>query len=109
MHINLKAESCNGTSMITKFKVNTGADGNVLPLAEFFKHFPDVNMNQLARTRGLSTALYAYNNTEVKQLGVCELMLEYRDCCKFCQFYVVDFPTAIIGISDSQTGHHTFQ
>ena len=75
MYINLKAKSCNGTSMVTKFKVNTGADGNLLPLAEFFKHFPDVNMNQLVRTRDLSTTLYAYINTEVKQLGMCELML----------------------------------
>ena len=50
--------------MIMKFKVNTGADGNLLPLAEFFKHFPDANMNQLAKTRDSSTKLYAYNNTE---------------------------------------------
>ena len=31
MHINLKAKSCNGTCMTTRFKVNTGADGNLLP------------------------------------------------------------------------------
>ena len=25
------------------FKVDTGADGNLLPLGEFFKHFPEAN------------------------------------------------------------------
>ena len=102
MHINLKAKSCNGTCMTTKFKVDTGADGNLLPLTEFFKHFPNAIMNQLAKTRDPSTALYAYNNTEIKQSGMCELKLEYRDHCKICQFYVIDFPTAILGISDSE-------
>ena len=58
MHIKLNTKSCNGNSLKTRFKVNTGADGNLLPLAEFFKHFPDANMNQLAKTRDLSTKLY---------------------------------------------------
>ena len=29
--------------------------------------------------------------------------MEYRECHKICQFYVVDFPTAIIGIHDSES------
>ena len=32
MHINLNTKSCNGNSMKTHFKVDTGADGNLLPL-----------------------------------------------------------------------------
>ena len=60
-------------------------------------------MTQLAKTIDLGTKLYAYNNTEIKQLGVCELLVEYRGCCKICQFYVVDFPTAILGIHDSES------
>ena len=89
--------------MITKFKVDTGADGNLLPLAEFFNHFPNANMNQLAKARDPSTTLYAYNNTEIEQLGICELLIEYKECHKICQFYVVDFPTVIIGISDFES------
>ena len=80
-----------------------GADGNFLPLGEFFKHFPNANMTQLAKTIDPSTKLYAYNNTEIKQLGVCELLVEHRECCQICQFYVVDFPTAILGIHDSES------
>ena len=103
MHIKLNTKSCNGNSLKTHFKVNTGADGNLLPLGEFFKHFPNVNMTQLAKTIDSSTKLYAYNNTEIKQLGVCELLVEYREHHKICKFYVVDFPTAILGIHDSES------
>ena len=103
MHIKLNTKSCNRNSLKTHFKVDTGADGNLLPLAEFFKHFPDANMNQLAKTLDSSTKLYAYNNTEIKQLGICELLVEYRDRHKICQFYVVDFPSVILGIHDSES------
>ena len=103
MHIKLNTKSCNGNSLKTGFKVDTGADGNLLPLGEFFKHFPDANMTQLAKTIDIGTKLYAYNNTEIKQLGVCELLVKYKEHHKICQFYVVDFPTAILGIHDSES------
>ena len=47
------------------------------------------------------TKLYAYNNTEIKQLGICELLVEYKVNRKICEFYIVDFPTDILGIHDS--------
>ena len=49
------------------------------------------------------TKLYAYNNTEIKQLGVCELLVEYKTNRKICEFYAVNFPTAILGIHDSES------
>ena len=45
VHINLNTRLCNGNSMKTNFKVDTGADDNLLPLGEFFKHFPEANLN----------------------------------------------------------------
>ena len=103
MHINLSTKSCSGSSMKTCFKVDTGADGNLLPLGEFFKHFPEANLNDLARTVDHHTKLYTYNDTEIKQLGVCELLVEYGQNRKICEFYVVDFPTTILGIHDSES------
>ena len=103
MHINLKTKSCNGLSMKTCFKVNIGADGNLLPSGEFFKHFSEANSNHLAKTTDPHTKLYAYNNTEIKQLGVCEFLAEYKSNSRICKFYVVDFPTAILGIHDSES------
>ena len=70
--------------MKTHFKVDTGADGNLLPLGEFFKHFLNANMAQLAKTIHAHTKLCAHNNTEIKQLGVCELLVEYKTCRKIC-------------------------
>ena len=63
MHINLSSKSCNGNSMKTHFKVDTGADGNLLPLGEFFKDFSEANLNDLAKTVDPHTKFYAYNNT----------------------------------------------
>ena len=103
MHINLSTKSCNGNSMKTQFKANTGTDDNLLPLREFFKHFPNANMTQLAKTIDPHTKLYAYNNTEIKQLGICELLVEYKTHRKICKFYIFDFPTAILGIHDSES------
>ena len=87
--------------MKTCFKADTEADSNLLPLGEFFKHFPEANLNDLAKTVDPHTKLYAYHNTEIKQLGACELLLEYKANRKICEFYIVDFPTAILGIHDS--------
>ena len=103
MHIKLNTKLCNGNSMKIHFKVDTAAGGNLLPLGEFFKHFPNVNMIQLAKTIDPHTKLYAYNNTEIKQLGKCELLVEYKTNRKICEFYVVDFLTAILGIHDSES------
>ena len=103
MHIKLNTKSCNGNSMKIHFKVDTGVDGNLLPLGEFFKHFPNANMTQLAKTIDPHTKLYAYNNTEIKQLGICELLVEYQTNRKICEFYVVDFPTAILVIHNSES------
>ena len=49
------------------------------------------------------TKLYAYSNTEIKQLGVCELMVESKTNRKICKFYVVDFLAAILDIHDSES------
>ena len=103
MHMNLNTKSCNGNSLKTCFKVDTGADGNLLPLGEFFKHFPEANLNDLAKTVDPYTKLYAYNNAEIKQLGACELFVEYKIKWKICEFYIVDFPTAILGMHDSES------
>ena len=56
----------------------------------------------MAKTVDPHTKLYAYNQTEIRELGVCELMIQYQSRKKVCEFYVVDFPTAILGTNNSQ-------
>ena len=89
LHINLNMRSCNSISIKTHFKVKTGDDGNLFPLAEFLKHFPEANLTDLAKTVDPNTKLYAYNATE--QLGVCELLVEYQQNKRICDFYIVNF------------------
>ena len=60
-------------------------------------------MTQLAKTIDPHTKLYVYNNTEIKQLGVCKLLVEYKTYRRICEFYVFEFPTAILGIHDSES------
>ena len=102
MHINLKTKSCNGSSMKTCFKVDTRADGNLLPLGEFFKHFPEANLNDLTKTIDTHTKLHV-KKTVIKQCGVSELLVEYKSYSRICEFYVVNFPTAILGVHDSES------
>ena len=65
MHMNLDMRSYNGNGMNTFFKIDTSADSNLLPLEEFCKHFPEANLNDLAKTVDPITKLYAYNDTEI--------------------------------------------
>ena len=39
-----------GSSMKMHLKDDTGADGNLLSLGKFFKHFLEANLNDLAKT-----------------------------------------------------------
>ena len=68
----------------------------------YFSNTPEANLHDLANTVDPHTKLYAYNNTGIKQFGVCELLVEYKLNRKICEFYVVHFPSAILGIQDSE-------
>ena len=58
-------------------------------------------MNELARTVDKHTKLFAYNHMEIRQLGVCELLVTFKGKSKVCELYFVDFLTAILGIHGS--------
>ena len=60
-------------------------------------------MTELAKTIDPHTKLYVYNNTEIKQLCGCKLLVDYKMNRKVCEFCVVDFPTAILGIHDYES------
>ena len=47
--------------------------------------------------------LFAYNNTPFKQFGTCSVRISFKRKQTICKFYVVEFNTVIIGISDSET------
>ena len=66
-----------------KVKVDTGEQGNILPLRIFRRMFPeklDPNGFPAERTTGTRrTILHAYDGTPIKQFGVINLSCKYRD------------------------------
>ena len=92
------------TSRVTRqtFKVDTGADGNLMLITMFTKLFPRVSLDALAKTIKSGISLYAYNNTPIKQFGTCSVHLNFKGKSGICQFYVVEHTTAILGISNSE-------
>ena len=84
------------------FKVDTGADGNLMPITMFAKLFPKISLKTLESTIESGVNLYAYKNTPIKQFGVCSVHLNFKGRSTVCKFYVVKHSSAILGISDSE-------
>ena len=84
------------------FKVNTGADGNLMPITMFAKLFPKISLKSLEKTVESGVNLYAYNNTPIRQFGICSVQMSFKGKSGIYKFYVVKHTTAILGISDSE-------
>ena len=85
-------------------KVDTGAQGNTLPLRMFREMFPDllttegIPVKKIWKEKG-STRLTAYNGTSIPCLGKVVFPCQYRGEWQETQFYIVDVEgPAIIGL-----------
>ena len=99
MHTTLHCTTPDGWSSDQTFKVDTGADGNLMPISMFSKIFPKVSLDALSQ---MIITLFAYNDTEIKQFRTCSVRLSFRKRSQVCKFFVVEHETAIIGITDSE-------
>ena len=61
------------------YKVDTGSDGNIMPWYIFKKSFPRVSEAELAKTIKSHIKLKTYNKTVLTQLGMCVVIINYRD------------------------------
>ena len=102
MYTLIKCETPDGWSSDQTFKIDTGADGNLMPITMFTKFFPHVSLDALSRMIYKSVTLYAYNNTAIKQFGTCQIRLNFKGRSFICKFYVVEHETVIGGISDAE-------
>ena len=50
--------------------------------------------------RGIT--LFAYNNTPIELYGTCSVKISFKERQQICKFYVVEYNTAILGVSDSE-------
>ena len=102
MHTTLKCVTPDGRSSDQVFKIDTGADGNLMPIKMFAVLFPKVSLDTLSKTINKGVTLFAYNNTPIKQFGMCSMRLSFKDRSLVCKFFVVEHDTALVGINDSE-------
>ena len=82
-----------------RFKINSGACGNLMPLNMF-----KLLYNQLPSSTSVNSAvcLLDYNKKEIKQLGTCYVCIRFRSTVRRVHFYVVpDRLKPVIGVSDA--------
>ena len=96
MHTTLKYETPDGQSSNQIFKIDTGLDGNLMPISMFARLFPQVSLDVLSRTIDKSVTLYTYNNTPLRQFGTCCVRLNFKGRSFVCNFFVVEHETAIV-------------
>lgn len=102
MHTEKECKTPVGEVSKQTFKVDTSADGNLMPITMFAKLFLKVSLSTLEKTIESRVNLYAYNNTPIKQFGVCSLKLSFKRKTAVCKFYVVEHATLILDIADSE-------
>ena len=90
-------------------KVDTGAQGNTLPLRLFREMFPDLltkngtPKNEIVQKKG-STKLTAYNGTDIPCHGKIAFPCRYMDEFQETEFYIVDVDgPAIIGLPSCES------
>ena len=79
-------------NVVLKVKVDTGAQGNILPLRIYKNMFPDhVDENGFPTdTKSTQTRLTAYNGTPITHHGICTIHCSYNDNGTEADFYVAD-------------------
>ena len=73
-----------------RFKLGSGACGNLLPLRLYKELFPHVTRQEMLRSIDHRVQLLSYNKKEIRQYGVCYLHVKSKNHVKLCKFYVVD-------------------
>ena len=80
--INVHLENRAGISSQARFRLDTRASGNLLPVSVYHELFPDHNMKDLGKTIDTSVQLLTATKSSIKQLGsVC--LTSYHSQCNF--------------------------
>ena len=100
MHTELGCEMSQNRSKQV-FKIDTGVDGDLMPITMFTNLYPKISLETLAKTIDKGITLFAYN-TPIKQYGTCSVKVTFKGKQEICKFYVVEHNTTILGVSDSE-------
>ena len=75
---------CN--SIVIPYKIDTRCEGNIMLLFIFKKLFRNVTQEQLKRTKKSHIRLRTYNRTNIAQLGMCTVVIKFKNIKKRCMF-----------------------
>ena len=85
-----------------RFKLDSGACKNLLPLRLYKELFPHVTRQEMLRSIDHRVQLLSYNKKEICQYGVCCLHVKSKNHVKLCKFDVVDSKfNLIIGVNSA--------
>ena len=101
--LNAKLETCIcNNNMIIPCNIDVGSDSNIIPWYIFKKLFPRVTESQLTKTIKNHIKLKTYNKTFITQLGMCIVIITYKNNKKKCEFFVVPRNgQALLGMPDT--------
>ena len=92
-----------GPVLKCRFKVDSGAAGNIIPYNIFQELYPNMPKSALKNSVNKTTRLVAYNKEEIKQLGTCILKVNYGGKTLACELFVVSSKfKPIIGLDASR-------
>ena len=81
-----------------RFKIDSGVCGNLMPLGMYKLYSKEPSPSTINH----SVCLLDYNKQEIKQLGTCKVLVQYRSIVKPVYFYVVlNRLKPIIGVSNA--------
>ena len=70
------------------YKIDTGSEGNIMPLYIFKKLFKNIPEEQLKGSIKCNIKLKTYNGTHITQLGTCVITIKFKNSkkalCVFC-------------------------
>ena len=104
INVDLSTQHSRPTAL--KVKVDSGAQGDALPLRLYRQMFPnnikpDGTPKDNVLTQSYSSIM-SYGGHTIKQYGTCDIMCEYQGKSKLCTFYVTeDSGNAIIGLQSA--------
>ena len=76
-------------NMIILYKIDKGSECNIMPWYIFKKLFPKVTEAELMKTIENHIKLKTFNKTFITQLGMCAVIINYKNNKKKCEFFVV--------------------
>ena len=96
------SSKCQGPVLKCRFKVDSGASGNIIPHNMFQELYPGMSKSALKNSINHRTCLVAYNKEEIKQLGTSILKVNYGGKTLTSEFFVISSKfKPIIGLDAS--------